>query len=69
MRKHIEAALTVADGQIEGQHGVAALLDVNPHTLRAKMRKLGIDWAAFRRGGAKTDRPRSHPPTPHAAPW
>jgi hypothetical protein len=23
-------------------------LGINPHTLRARMRKLGVDWAAFR---------------------
>jgi transcriptional regulator with GAF, ATPase, and Fis domain len=48
IRQHIEAALTVARGRIEGRQGAAALLQVNPHTLRAKMRKLGIDWASFR---------------------
>jgi hypothetical protein len=26
----------------------AALLAINPHTLRAKMRKLGIRWSAYR---------------------
>ena len=31
-----------------GPQGAAALLEINPHTLRAKMRKLGIDWARFR---------------------
>jgi hypothetical protein len=25
------------------------LLAINPHTLRARMRKLGIDWRRFRR--------------------
>jgi transcriptional regulator with GAF, ATPase, and Fis domain len=34
--------------RIEGARGAAALLDINPHTLRAKMRKLHIDWARFR---------------------
>jgi DNA-binding NtrC family response regulator len=48
IRQHIEAALAVARGRIEGRQGAAALLQVNPHTLRAKMRKLGIDWAGFR---------------------
>jgi hypothetical protein len=24
------------------------LLDINPHTLRARMRKLGIRWSAYR---------------------
>jgi DNA-binding NtrC family response regulator len=48
IRQHIEAALSVARGRIEGRQGAAALLQINPHTLRAKMRKLGIDWASFR---------------------
>ncbi|MDR1959438.1 MAG: sigma-54 dependent transcriptional regulator [Planctomycetaceae bacterium] len=48
IRQHIEAALIRTRGIIEGTHGAAALLNVNPHTLRAKMRKLGIDWSKFR---------------------
>ena len=51
MRRHIEAALAVAHGRIEGRQGAAAMLQINPHTLRAKMRKLGIDWARFRNAG------------------
>jgi hydrogenase-4 transcriptional activator len=46
--RHIEAALAVTHGRIEGRQGAAAMLRINPHTLRAKMRKLGIDWARFR---------------------
>jgi hypothetical protein len=41
MRDHIERALIATDGQIEGRGGAAELLDINPHTLRARMRKLG----------------------------
>jgi transcriptional regulator with GAF, ATPase, and Fis domain len=48
IQRHIEAALTMTQGQVEGKQGAAALLQINPHTLRAKMRKLGIDWAKFR---------------------
>ena len=48
MRQHIERALIATRGRIEGRRGAAALLDINPHTLRARMRKLGIDPAAFR---------------------
>jgi transcriptional regulator with GAF, ATPase, and Fis domain len=48
MRQHIERALLATRGQIEGRRGAAALLEINPHTLRARMRKLGIDPAAFR---------------------
>jgi len=46
--KHIEAALAATRGRIEGPGGAARLLDVNPHTLRARMRKLGIVWQRFR---------------------
>ena len=35
-------------GRIEGPDGAARLLTINPHTLRARMRKLGIDWKKFR---------------------
>src|SRR5690606_31820875 len=48
MRAHIEAALVRTRGRIEGSRGAAALLRINPHTLRARMRKLGIDWARYR---------------------
>ncbi len=45
---HIKQALERTRGQIEGDDGAARLLDINPHTLRSRMRKLGIDWAKFR---------------------
>ncbi len=48
VRWNIEKALALCKGRIEGPHGAAVLLDINPHTLRAKMRKLGIDWKHFR---------------------
>jgi transcriptional regulator with GAF, ATPase, and Fis domain len=48
MRRHIARALQVARGRIEGAHGAAALLGINPHTLRSRMRKLGLDWTRFR---------------------
>ncbi len=48
MKKHIESVLAVTHGRIEGRRGAAALLKINPHTLRARMRKLGIDWAQYR---------------------
>jgi transcriptional regulator with GAF, ATPase, and Fis domain len=50
IRRHIEAALQETGGRIEGQRGAARLLRVNPHTLRARMRKLRIDWKRFRTG-------------------
>jgi hydrogenase-4 transcriptional activator len=48
MKKHIETALAIAHGRIEGRRGAARLLQINPHTLRARMRKLKIDWTQFR---------------------
>jgi transcriptional regulator with GAF, ATPase, and Fis domain len=48
IRRHIEAALAHTRGRIEGSQGAARVLRVNPHTLRARMRKLGIDWATYR---------------------
>ncbi len=48
MRDHIERALNATQGRIEGPQGAARVLDINPHTLRARMRKLGIDWRRFR---------------------
>jgi transcriptional regulator with GAF, ATPase, and Fis domain len=48
MREHIERALRATGGRIEGSRGAAALLQINPHTLRARMRKLRIDWGSFR---------------------
>ena len=48
MRQHIERALTATRGRIEGKGGTADLLEINPHTLRARMRKLGIDPGRFR---------------------
>jgi transcriptional regulator with GAF, ATPase, and Fis domain len=48
MRSHIEAALSATRGRIEGHRGAARLLAINPHTLRARMRKLKINWSAFR---------------------
>ena len=48
MRRHIEAALRATHGRVEGSQGAARLLKINPHTLRARMRKLRIDWSTFR---------------------
>lgn len=47
-KRHIEEVLRITRGQIEGNDGAARFLDINPHTLRARMRKLGIDWSRFR---------------------
>jgi transcriptional regulator with GAF, ATPase, and Fis domain len=48
MISHIERALSATHGRIEGPFGAARILGVNPHTLRARMRKLGIEWSRFR---------------------
>lgn len=50
MTRHIEAALAQTQGRIEGPSGAAAVLKINPHTLRARMRKLGIIWKSYRPG-------------------
>jgi transcriptional regulator with GAF, ATPase, and Fis domain len=48
VRRHIEATLRRCLGRIEGPFGAARRLGVNPHTLRSRMRRLGIDWQRFR---------------------
>jgi transcriptional regulator with GAF, ATPase, and Fis domain len=47
-RRQILAALEKCHGRVEGPHGAARALSVNPHTLRSKMRKLGISARAYR---------------------
>jgi len=54
MRAHIEAALRATHGRVEGHYGAAKILGINPHTLRARMRKLNINWSTYRRA--------EHPP-------
>lgn len=49
MRQHIELALLRSRGKIEGYDGAARRLDINPNTLRARMRKLGIKPNAYKR--------------------
>ena len=46
--QHIEAALVRTHGRIEGPFGAARVLRINPHTLRGRMRNLGLDWQRFR---------------------
>lgn len=41
-RRHIERALEKTGWVIEGERGAAKLLDINPATLRARMRKHGV---------------------------
>lgn len=47
-REHIERVLAHTEGRIEGKGGTADVLGINPHTLRSRMRKLGIDWTRYR---------------------
>lgn len=42
--RHIRLALSKANGKVNGPDGAAALLGINPSTLRHRMRKLGIDY-------------------------
>lgn len=41
-RHHIESTLRAVGWKIEGDHGAAKVLGLNPSTLRSRMRKLGI---------------------------
>ncbi len=50
IRKHIARALAATYGRVDGPFGAARLLRINPHTLRARMRKLGVEWRRFRAG-------------------
>jgi transcriptional regulator with GAF, ATPase, and Fis domain len=50
IRAHIERSLAATFGRVDGPFGAARLLRINPHTLRARMRKLGVDWRRFRVG-------------------
>jgi formate hydrogenlyase transcriptional activator len=41
-RMHIRQALAATEGRVHGPDGAAALLGINPSTLRSRMKKLGI---------------------------
>jgi PAS domain S-box-containing protein len=41
-RRHIEAVLTQTNWMIEGERGAAKILNLNPSTLRSRMKNLGI---------------------------
>jgi transcriptional regulator with GAF, ATPase, and Fis domain len=55
MRRHIELALQNAGGRVEGRRGAAVQLGINPHTLRARMRKLNVSSGKFRGSTARAD--------------
>jgi transcriptional regulator with GAF, ATPase, and Fis domain len=42
-RKHIESVLVSTGWILEGPKGAAAILKMNPSTLRSRMRRLGIN--------------------------
>lgn len=44
----IHETLRRTGGMIEGKYGAAAILGVNPSTLRSRMRKLDISWEKYR---------------------
>ncbi len=46
---HLQRALRVTHGRVDGPYGAARLLGLNTSTLRAKLRKYRIDTRAFRR--------------------
>lgn len=48
MINYITTVLSICGGKIEGPDGAAALLKVNPSTLRNKMRKLGVSFGRKR---------------------
>ena len=53
-RQHIESVLKQTKGVIEGPEGAARILNLNPNTLRSRMRKLGVVGK-----GRQTSQPRS----------
>jgi DNA-binding NtrC family response regulator len=42
--RHIRRVLSQTKGKVNGPDGAAALLGINPSTLRNRMKKLGIDY-------------------------
>lgn len=44
MASHIQKAMSLALGKVEGAGGAAELLGINPRTLRYRMRKLGVPF-------------------------
>jgi transcriptional regulator with GAF, ATPase, and Fis domain len=44
VRGHIETALRLSKGKVNGPNGAAASLDIHPNTLRKRMQKLGVAY-------------------------
>ena len=47
---HIRMAMEITGGRVEGEKGAAAILRMNPGTLRHRMRKLGIPFGRAGKG-------------------
>ncbi|MBP7342832.1 MAG: sigma 54-interacting transcriptional regulator [Smithellaceae bacterium] len=52
--RHIVKAMETTGGKIEGPNGAARLLEINPSTLRKKMKKLGIPFGRNTPSAKKT---------------
>jgi transcriptional regulator with GAF, ATPase, and Fis domain len=50
MAHYIQQVLELTNGRIEGREGAADLLDINPSTLRKRLRKLGIPFGKAAQG-------------------
>lgn len=46
--EHIKLALNQSKGVVDGEHGAASILGLNPNTLRSKMRKYSIRTHSFK---------------------
>ena len=44
MRRHFQEVLKSTGGRINGENGAAAILKINPNTLRHRLRKLGVSF-------------------------
>ncbi|MDR1382517.1 MAG: sigma 54-interacting transcriptional regulator [Planctomycetaceae bacterium] len=47
-KRYLEYVLAVTQGRIEGEHGAAELLEINPNTLRSRLKRLGIETRIFK---------------------
>ena len=50
MSRHISQVLALCHGRVEGKNGAARLLNIQPSTLRKRMKKMGIPFG--RRAGS-----------------
>ena len=51
--RHIRHVLEMTGGKIEGKNGAAAVLGMNPATLRYRMQKLGISFGRGKKKAAE----------------